>query len=48
MELLSINLTKDLGLLHAIHIPFYTALFFGIKNPDKKIRETRKLESIHE
>jgi hypothetical protein len=45
---------KDSSLwLHAIHSPFYwrilkkTTLFFGFKNT-KKIRETRKLEYIHE
>jgi hypothetical protein len=44
---------KRLELLHAIHSPFYlwilkkTILFSGFKNPYKKIRETRKLESIH-
>ncbi len=40
-------------MLHAIHNPCYwrilkkTTLFFGFKNT-KKIRETRKLEYIHE
>jgi hypothetical protein len=51
MEFLDIYLTKDSSLLvHAIHSPFYsgfkenhTLLWF--KNPYKKIRETRKLES---
>ncbi len=50
-----INLTINLRLLlHAIHSSFYwrifkqTILFSGFKNPYKKIRETRKLESIHE
>jgi hypothetical protein len=54
MEFLDINLTKNSSLLlHAIHSPFYwrilkkTILFFGFKNT-KKIRETRKLEYIHE
>jgi hypothetical protein len=51
------NLTKDSSLLlHAIHSPFYcmtdfkenhTVFFTGFKNPHKKIRETKKLESIH-
>jgi hypothetical protein len=42
-------------LLHAIHSPFYwwilkkLILFSGFKNPFyKKIRETRKLASVHE
>ncbi len=41
-------------LLNAILSSFYwwifkkTILFSGFKIPDKKIRETRKLESIHE
>jgi hypothetical protein len=41
-------------LLHAIHnlsncwILKETIVFSGFKNPDKKIREIRKLESIHE
>jgi hypothetical protein len=55
MEFLDINLTKDLSLLlHAIHSPFHwriskkTILFSGFRNPFKKIRETRKLESFHE
>jgi hypothetical protein len=55
MEFLDINFTKDSSLLlHAIHSPFYwrilkkTILFSGLKNPYKKIRETRKLDSIHE
>jgi hypothetical protein len=54
MEFLDINLTKDSSLLlQAIHSPFYwrilkkTILGFGFKNT-KKIRETRKLEEIHE
>ncbi len=54
MEFLDINLTEDSSLLlHAIHSSFYLAdlkkniLFSGFKNPYKKIRETRKLESIH-
>ncbi len=40
-------------MLHAIHSPMYwlilkkTILFSGLKNPDKKICERRKLESIH-
>jgi hypothetical protein len=55
MEFLDINLTKDLSLLlHAIHSSFYrwilkkTILHSGFANLYKKIRETRKLESIHE
>jgi hypothetical protein len=51
MEFLDIILTKDSS-LHAIHSPFYwrikTILFSGFKNPYEKIREIRKLESIHE
>jgi hypothetical protein len=54
MGFLDINLTKDLNfLLHAIHSPFYwrilkkTILYSGFKIP-KKIRKTRKLESIPE
>jgi hypothetical protein len=52
MKFLDKNLTKDLSLLlHGIHSPFYwrilkkTSLVFTIL---KKIRKTRKLESIHE
>ncbi len=55
MQFLDIILTKDSNLLlHAIHSLFYwrilkkTKLFSGFQNPYKKIRETRKLESIHE
>jgi hypothetical protein len=55
MEFLDIELTKDLSLLlHAIHSPFYrrilkeTILLSDLKNLYKKIRETRKLEYIHE
>jgi hypothetical protein len=56
MEFLDINLTNDSSLLLLLYIqsPFYwrilkkTILFFGFKNHYKKIRETRKLESIHE
>jgi hypothetical protein len=55
IEFLDNRLTMDLRLsLHAIHSPFYwwivkkTILFSGFKNPYKIIRETRKLESIHE
>ncbi len=55
MEFLDINWTKDSSLLlTVIQSPFYwrilkkTILFSGIKNPYKKLRETRKLESIHE
>jgi hypothetical protein len=49
------NLTKDSSLLlHAIHSLFYwrtlqkTILQSGFKTPYKKIRETRKLETVHE
>jgi hypothetical protein len=54
MEILDINLTKESSLLlHAIHSPStgrfsrqpYTSLY-SLKNPYKKICETRKLESI--
>ncbi len=49
MEFLDINLTEDSSFfLNAIHGPFYWRIFFGYKNPYEKIRETRKLESIHE
>ncbi len=56
MEFLDNHLrTRDSDLLlHAIHSPFYwekvkkNILFFGFRNPYKKIRETRKLESNHE
>jgi hypothetical protein len=55
MEFLDINLTNGLSLLpHATHSPFYwrnlekTILLSGFKNLFKKIRETRKLESVHE
>jgi hypothetical protein len=55
MEFLDINLTKGLSLLpHAIHSPFYwqilekTILLPGFKIFYKKIRVTRKLESVHE
>jgi hypothetical protein len=50
MGFLDINLTTDSSLLlHANHIPFYWRI---LKNPyssfpQKKICETRKLESIH-
>jgi hypothetical protein len=50
MEFLDISLTKDSSFL----LPFYwrilikTILFSGFKNPHKKIRRKRKLESIHE
>jgi hypothetical protein len=54
MEFVDINLTKDSRLLlHAIHSPFFwrilkkTVPCSGFNNPYKKIRETRKLESIH-
>ncbi len=53
VELLYINLTKDSILeLHAFHSPFcwriltITILYSGFKKRYKKIRETRKLESI--
>jgi hypothetical protein len=56
MEFLDINLTQGLSLLlHAIHSLFYWRIFLqkavvfsGFENPYKKIRETRKLQSIHE
>ena len=55
MESLDMNLIKDSSLfLHDIYSPFYwrilkkTKFFSGFKNPFQKIRETRKLESIHE
>jgi hypothetical protein len=53
MEFLDINLTKDASpFLHAVHCPYYwrigKKLFFGFKNPYKKIRITRKIELIHE
>jgi hypothetical protein len=56
MEFLDINfLKKDSSLLlRAIHSLFYwrilkkSMLFSGFKCPYKKIRETRKLESVHE
>jgi hypothetical protein len=52
MEFLDINFTKDSSLLvHAISQSLLRILkktrLFGFKNPDKKIRETRTLESIH-
>jgi hypothetical protein len=54
-EFLDIILSKDSSLLlHAIHILFYwrtlrkTIVLSGFKNPYKKIRETRELESFHE
>jgi hypothetical protein len=47
MEFLDVNLTKDSSLLlHAIHSPFL--LYSGLKKNIKKIRETRKLEFVHE
>jgi hypothetical protein len=53
MEFLDVNLIKVASLLfHAILSPFNwwilkkTILFSGFNNPYKKIRETRKLESI--
>jgi hypothetical protein len=55
MEFLDMNLTKDSSLLlHAIHSLFYwrilkkTLLYSGFKTPNRKKRETRKLEFIHE
>ncbi len=59
MKFLDINLTRQKTpshLLHAIHSPFswriiktpYSAFISGLKNPYKKIRETRKVESIQE
>jgi hypothetical protein len=55
MEFLDINLTKDSSLLlHAIHSLFTGGFLMKIrlsssfKNTYKKIRETRKLESIRE
>jgi hypothetical protein len=55
MEFFDTTLTKDSSLLiRAIHSPFYrriskkTVLFSGFKNPYKKTRAARKLESIHE
>jgi hypothetical protein len=55
MEVLDINLKKDSSLLlHAIHglstggLLKKTRLYSGFKNTYKKIRETRKLVSIHE
>jgi hypothetical protein len=55
MEFLDISLTKGSCLLpHAIHSPFYWLdfkenhiLVTGFKNPYQKIRQTRKLGSIH-
>jgi hypothetical protein len=54
MEFLDINLTKDLSIfLCDSHSSLYwrilnkTILFSCYKNKYKKIRETRKLESIH-
>jgi hypothetical protein len=54
MEFSDIILTKDSSLLlHVICILKYlrilkkTLLFSGFNNPYKRIRETRKLESIH-
>jgi hypothetical protein len=55
MEFLDLNLTKDSSLLlNAIHNPFYwlilkkPILFSGLKNDNKKIHKTKKLEPIHE
>jgi hypothetical protein len=54
IEFLDINLAKELSLLlQTIHSPFYwrilmiIILFFWFKNAYKKIREARKLKSIH-
>ncbi len=54
MEFLDINITKDSSLsLHPILSPFYwrilrkTILYSCFNIPYKKIRETRKLESVH-
>jgi hypothetical protein len=55
MEFLDINLTKVSSLLlNSIHSAFYwlilkkTILFSGLKNDNKKIHKTKKLEPIHE
>jgi hypothetical protein len=53
MEFLVINLTKDSSLLlHAMHSPFSSSPdgFYGkpYSTLVQKIRETRRLESIHE
>jgi hypothetical protein len=55
MEILGKNLTKDSSfLLYAIYSLFYwrilkkTTLYSGFKTPYKKIRETKKRESIYE
>jgi hypothetical protein len=55
MELLDMNLTRESSLLlSAIHSPFYwrylkkTIFYSGNFNTYNKIREIRKLESIHE
>ncbi len=53
MEFLDINLTKVfysmLLTVPSILVDFKKTIpFSGFKNPYKKIRETRKLESIHE
>jgi hypothetical protein len=56
IEFLDISLTRDSSLLlYAIHSPILywwilkkTILFSGFKNTYKKIREIKKLESIHE
>jgi hypothetical protein len=56
MEFLDINLTKDCRVFyfHAIHSLFTglflkkTSFYSGFKHTYKKIRDTRKLESIRE
>jgi len=55
VEFIDINLTKDLNfLLHAIHSLFYcrilqkTIRYSFFKTTYKKLRKTRKLESIHD
>jgi hypothetical protein len=55
MEFLDINVTKGSKLLlHAVKSLFLwriskkTMVYSGFKNPCKKIRVTRKLESVHE
>jgi hypothetical protein len=53
MEFLDINRKDSSIFLHAIHSPYYwrfteIILFSDFENSYKKIRVTRKLESIHE
>jgi hypothetical protein len=56
MEFLDINFSKDsIILLHAIHSPLYCRGLdrnpystLVLKNTHTKIRETKKLKSIHE